>query len=129
MKTLIAVLLLLSIPVATEAEPPPEPPANPAPTPATDYASPLLKRICSCESTGRPDQEPQQFDSEGEVIKGKINPLDTGACQINLKYHGEAAKTLGYDLFSRDGNLGYANHLYTKQGSQPWDWSKGCWTQ
>jgi len=88
---------------------------------------PLLKRICSCESTGRPDREPQQFDKNGVVIRGKINPLDTGMCQINSAYHGDAAEKMGLDLDTEYGNATYAIYLFDTQGSTPWNWSKGCW--
>lgn len=100
---------------------------TPIDPPKSEYVSPILKRICSCESTGQPNNEPQQFTADGAVTKGKINPLDTGACQINLKYHEATAKKLGYDLFTEEGNIAYANYLYTKEGSTPWNWSRGCW--
>lgn len=120
---MVAVLLLASAPNTVVAETTPEIPPNPP----VDYASPILKRICSCESTGQPNNEPRQFNTDGSVVKGKINPLDTGACQVNLKYHEAASEKFGYDLFTRDGNISYANHLYQEQGTQPWSWSRGCW--
>lgn len=88
-----------------------------------------LKRICSCESTGRPGNEPRHFDSNGEVLRGKVNPLDTGMCQINKKYHGAEADRLGLDLEIQSENFEYAARLYRQQGSQPWSWSASCWAQ
>lgn len=88
---------------------------------------PTLKRICSCESTGSPDNEPQQFNADGTVLRGKINPLDTGMCQLNSYYHDANAKSMGLDIETEYGNAVYANWLFETQGSTPWAWSKSCW--
>jgi hypothetical protein len=90
---------------------------------------PELRRICSCESTGKPGNEPKQFNDDGSVLRGKVNPLDTGMCQINLKYHGAAADRLGLDLETASGNFAYAVRLYNKEGTQPWTWSRSCWAE
>lgn len=87
---------------------------------------PGLKPICACESTGNRDGEPRQFKSDGSVLRGVVNSDDIGQCQINLKYHGEAAEKLGIDLFTNEGNIQYANLLYIKEGARPWSWSKNC---
>lgn len=82
---------------------------------------PNLVPICRCESGLN------QFEADGiTVLRGRVNPLDIGICQINLKYHGEAAERLQYDLFTLEGNIRYANHLYTAQGATPWKWSAPC---
>lgn len=96
-------------------------------TSSTPELPPTLKRICSCESNGNPNGEPKQFNSDGTVVKGKINPLDTGMCQINLKYHQATAERLDYDLFTEYGNASYAIYLYETQGTTPWNWSRSCW--
>lgn len=93
---------------------------------------PVLRKelvpICSCESKQGKKGKPTHFEKDGKtVLRGKINPLDIGMCQINLRWHGEAAKKKGLDLFKEEDNITYANHLYAKQGSQPWNWSKACW--
>ena len=77
--------------------------------------------IARCESGLR------QFDENGEVLRGKINPKDVGIFQINEYYHLEASRALGYDIYTREGNIGYAIYLYNLQGTQPWNWSRGCW--
>jgi hypothetical protein len=88
---------------------------------------PELVPVCSCESTGRPDNEPRHYDLDGvTVLRGRINPLDVGACQINLKYHEQAATNLGLDLFKEEDNYAYANYLYDHQGFKPWSWSAHC---
>lgn len=86
-----------------------------------------LKRICSCESTGSPNQEPIHYDRNGNVLRGKINPQDIGMCQINLTYHQKEAEKLQLDLFKEKDNMLYAMHLYQTQGNKPWNWSKHCW--
>lgn len=88
---------------------------------------PELIPICACESTGKRDGIPKHFDKNGNVLQGKINKLDRGACQINLGYHQEAAKKMGIDVETEQGNIIYANYLYTTQGSQPWSASSACW--
>jgi hypothetical protein len=93
----------------------------------SEWKYPQLRRICSCESTGSPNNEPRQFDNNGNVLLGKVNNLDVGQCQINLKYHGDAAESLGMNLFTKAGNKAYAEYLYENQGSTPWNWSKACW--
>lgn len=80
---------------------------------------PAMEAICPCES-GR------QFHPDGSVVLGRVNPLDIGMCQINLKYHGAAADRLGYDLYTEVGNILYSNHLYAQQGAQPWYLSGAC---
>lgn len=69
----------------------------------------------------------RQFDKNGNVLRGVVNPLDTGIAQINLKYHGARAEELGYDLFTEDGNIAFAKLLYKEQGTKPWHWSRHCW--
>jgi hypothetical protein len=83
--------------------------------------TPVLAEVAKCESTFR------QFDSHGHVVRGKVNPDDVGVMQINTFYHGEKADQLGYDLYTIDGNLGFARYLYGKYGSDPWVHSSKCW--
>lgn len=91
-----------------------------------------LKVRCSCESTGKPLNEPVQFKADGSVIKGIQNPLDTGACQVNLKYHQSTAISMGYDLFKELDNILYSQFLFDEfqKGRikvDPWNWSRSCW--
>ena len=81
---------------------------------------PILERIAQCESQNR------HFEN-GEVLRGKINPLDIGKYQINLKYHGSSSQALGLDLFKEKDNEEYARWLYEKEGTRPWKPSFGCW--
>jgi len=89
---------------------------------------PSLKKVCSCESTGRPDKEPQHYENDGVTVRyGRINPLDKGLCQINLFYHEETATKMGLDLLKEEDNIKYANYLYEKEGLTPWRYSSSCW--
>ncbi|MEY4440935.1 MAG: hypothetical protein RLY49_561 [Candidatus Parcubacteria bacterium] len=83
--------------------------------------TPILKKIASCESQNR------QFNETGAVLRGKVNSQDVGVFQINEKYHLEAAKKLGLDIYTLEGNLDYAKHLYKTQGVKPWVHSSTCW--
>jgi hypothetical protein len=63
------------------------------------------------------------------VIK---NPTSTavGAFQIMASIHADfAAKKLGLDVYSLEGNAAYAKYLFDKQGTVPWDSSKPCWSK
>lgn len=87
-----------------------------------------LKRICACESRGNPNAEPTHYAPDGTVLRGHINAMDVGACQINLVYHQDTAERMGLDLFDEQDNIAYATWLYKHEGSKPWVWSKKCWT-
>lgn len=80
---------------------------------------PQMEAICSCESG-------KQFHQDGTVVRGIVNPQDIGMCQINLKYHGATAESMGLDLFVEADNIRYSNWLYDQQGAQPWYLSKPC---
>ena len=83
----------------------------------------IFEKIAKCESGSR------QFNSDGSVLRGKINSKDIGKFQINLTYHGEAAKKMGLDLFTERGNTLYALYLFRKNGTKDWNWSKSCWNK
>lgn len=83
---------------------------------------PILIDIAGCESTFR------QFKEDGTVLTGEVDPRDTGVFQVNTRYHLATANKLGYDIFSLKGNMEYTRWLYGKQGTQPWNASKACWS-
>lgn len=86
-----------------------------------------LVPICACESTGNKYKKPTHFDSKGNVLQGKINPADTGLCQINVKIHKKEFEKMGLDVRKESDNIIFANWLYANEGTTPWDWSKHCW--
>ena len=85
-------------------------------------ATPILVEVARCESTFR------QYDSTGDVVRGKVNPGDVGVMQINEKYHADEAAKLGYDIYTTEGNVAFAKYLYGKYGTQPWSSSSPCWS-
>lgn len=83
---------------------------------------PILLRIAACESGRR------QFDANGEVLAGRVNPADRGYMQINAHYHAEMATRLGFDIETLEGNVRYGVWLYEREGTSPWFWSRACWS-
>lgn len=83
--------------------------------------APVMLRVAYCESKYR------QFNPDGSVHRGEINPKDTGVFMINERFHLAEAQRLGFDIYSTAGNISYARYLYNLQGTKPWDWSKHCW--
>lgn len=83
--------------------------------------TPVLAEVARCESRFR------HFNTYGDILRGEVNSYDVGVMQINEHYHLKTANKLGYDLYSLDGNLGYAQYLFDKEGTQPWKASSKCW--
>lgn len=81
----------------------------------------ILKQIALCESKGR------HYDENGEVLKGQINPNDTGKYQISSTYWKDKGNELGYDIYSEKGNEMMAVWIYENYGTDPWNSSKNCW--
>ena len=97
---------------------------EPAPSIPSFEGYPLLKKICTCESGLK------QFNEDGTILRGRINPDDVGMCQINEQYHGtrdEILENTGLDIFTAEGNVAFAKGLFDSDGSVPWNWSKDCW--
>jgi hypothetical protein len=76
--------------------------------------TPVMIEIARCESKFR------QFTDAGNVFYGGADKGMVGVFQFYEIIHQSAARTLGYDLATVEGNLGYAKHLYTQQGTTPW---------
>lgn len=82
---------------------------------------PVMIDIARCESRFR------QYDSAGKVLK---NPTSSamGVFQVMASLHAGPAKTnLGLDIYSLEGNAGYARYLYERNGTRDWNASKHCW--
>ena len=77
--------------------------------------------IARCESSFR------QYTDSGAVLHGGASGGMIGVFQFFETVHSVPAKSLGFDLATLDGNLGYARHLYKAQGTVPWDPAKDCW--
>ena len=83
---------------------------------------PQLAEIAWCES-----RFTHVNPATGTVIRGIVNSVDVGVMQINEYYHGSEAREMGIDLYSLQGNMAYARHLYENEGTRPWGSSQGCW--
>lgn len=83
---------------------------------------PVMIQIARCESTFR------HTLADGTVLKGRVDPADTGVMQINKRYHQASASKLGLDLEDLNDNMAYARDLYERQGTRPWSASAPCWS-
>ncbi len=82
---------------------------------------PIMAKVAWCESRNR------QWNKDGSIFRGKVNPSDVGVMQINTYYHEKKAKEMGIDLMTLEGNLKYGKYLYEKEGTTPWNSSSPCW--
>ena len=86
-------------------------------------SKPIMAKIAWCESKFK------HFGTNGDIIRGEINASDVGVMQINEFYHSKTADRLGYNLYSLNGNLLYADYLFAKEGTAPWFASSNCWSR
>jgi hypothetical protein len=84
---------------------------------------PVLVDVAYCESKFT------QYNRDGSVLRGRVNPADVGVMQINEKYHAVTAVRLGYNIYSLEGNMAYARYLYENYGTDPWVHSSKCWNK
>lgn len=84
---------------------------------------PVLVQIARCESAFRHTLQ------DGSVLKGVVDPADTGVMQINKRYHAKTATAMSLDLDDIYHNMAYARFLYETQGTQPWSASAPCWNK
>lgn len=75
---------------------------------------PVMIEIAQCESNFR------QFTDSGKVFYGGAGGGMVGVFQFYESIHAGPAAQLGFDLDTLDGNIGYAKHVYEKQGTAPW---------
>jgi len=77
-------------------------------------ASPVMIEIARCESNFR------QFADSGSVFRGGAGGGMVGVFQIFAAVHENAADSLGFDIETLEGNIGYAKHLFERSGATPW---------
>lgn len=77
---------------------------------------PVMSDIAKCETSFR------QFKSNGEALFD-ASGMYIGIFQINERTHIMTAWAQGFNLYTVEGNMGYAKYLYSKSGTAPW---KGC---
>lgn len=82
---------------------------------------PVMVQVARCESAFR------HTLPDGTVLKGQVDPADTGVMQINKRYHEKTAAALNLNLDDIYQNMAYARHLYEAQGTKPWNASSPCW--
>jgi len=82
---------------------------------------PVMIEIARCESKFR------QYADSGNVFRGGVGQQMVGVFQFFDRYHERAASALGFDIETLDGNLAYARHVYTLEGTAPWISAQDCW--
>ena len=93
---------------------------EPQPEEVIVSAESFLHYASFCESTHR------QFNDDGSVLHGRVDPRDTGRWQINTYYWGDKAIELGYDIDTEHGNYMMAQHILSVQGEGAWSASAPC---
>lgn len=79
----------------------------------------VLESIAKCEGG-------TQYNEDGTLVRGKVNPKDVGKFQINEKYHLANAQSMDINIYTLEGNTKYAEYLYETQGAKPWSASAKC---
>jgi hypothetical protein len=83
--------------------------------------APVMISIAECESKFT------QFGKGGTALHGGMGGKMIGIFQIYSDIHADYAEGRGMDIYTTDGNLAYARHLYEREGTKPWLSSFPCW--
>jgi hypothetical protein len=83
---------------------------------------PAMIEIARCESGFR------QFGEDSEPLDGGAGAM-IGVFQINEQVHQGTALSLGHDIRTLEGNLGYARYLHEQEGVIPWISAYPCWKE
>ena len=75
---------------------------------------PVMIEVARCESKFR------QFTDAGTLLRGGGSTGMVGIFQFYEVVHKAAALTLGFDIETVEGNIGYARHVYNQEGTRPW---------
>lgn len=75
-------------------------------------SDPIMITIAKCESGFR------QYTDSGNVLRALGRYI--GIFQIDEIIHDSIAKSLGFDIYTTSGNIGYAAYIYKNEGSNPW---------
>jgi hypothetical protein len=84
---------------------------------------PMLTKICNAESGGK------QFNKDGSVLRGRVNPSDIGFCQLNEPIWNDKARKMGLDIYTEQGNKDMALYIFSNYGTDPWNSSKVMWSK
>jgi hypothetical protein len=82
---------------------------------------PVMIAVAKCESSFR------EFNDNGTVMHGGYGNSMVGIYQIDPSVHRAKALSLGFNIDTIDGNIGYARYLYNHLGTTPWLSSFSCW--
>ena len=74
---------------------------------------PIMKDIAKCESGLR------QYSNNFVPLRGGKGGNYIGVFQL-AESHSQAARAMGFDIYSLEGNVGYAKVMYDAQGTAPW---------
>lgn len=94
-----------------------------APSLASAVSTSVMLKIAKCES------QLHQFNPNGTVHRGVVNHKDVGLFQINETFWLAKSESLGFDIYTLKGNIEMAFWIADHYGTQPWDWSKNCWSK
>jgi hypothetical protein len=83
--------------------------------------APVMMNIAECESKFT------QFGKGGTALHGGMGGKMIGIFQVYSDIHADYAEGLGMDIYTTEGNLAYARHLYEREGTKPWLSSFPCW--
>ena len=83
--------------------------------------APVMINIAECESKFT------QFGKGGTALHGGMGGKMIGIFQIYSDIHADYAAGRGMDIYTTEGNLAYARHLYEREGTKPWLSSFPCW--
>lgn len=90
----------------------------------------ILLDIAWCES--KMSQDKKGYNYRYKIVDGeKVKYLwstDIGYWQINDYYHEERAYSLGFNIYTYEGNRDYALLLYNENGVKDWKASSACWS-
>ena len=81
----------------------------------------IMLELAQCESGLT------QFNKNGSVLRGEVNPHDIGIFQISEVYWLRESKKLGYNIYDTEDNVEMAMFIATRQGYSAWNASRGCW--
>jgi hypothetical protein len=76
--------------------------------------APVMIEVAHCESNFR------QFTDAGTVLRGGGSGGMIGVFQFYEAIHSASALRLGFDINTAEGNIGYAKHVYQREGAKPW---------
>lgn len=93
-----------------------------------EASAPVLDRIADCESGNGKAGTGSQIGKDGQVVIHVNNngTWDIGKYQINSIHDADATKR-GFDLYTLEGNTGYAKYMYANLGTGDWASSQACW--